>query len=258
MAYNVATVIAGEFEADGRLHLLIRYTGNAGELPIDLPFYLGQGTAPGNDLVRGAAMNTLAILNTSLTTRNSFTLPLVLDTTTPLPTATPPKVLTTYMAASAPFTPGATPQDVFTITGSATKAVTIVRAGISTTQTTAGVNTWHLLRRSTANSAGTSAAVTAVPTDDDFAAATATVLQYTANPTAGILVGRVWTGRLSSPLVTTAGAGNPIIEVPTSDGRSGGQPLVLTGTGDVLAWNFNGVALPAGLSVTAYVWWTEQ
>lgn len=157
------------------------------------------------------------------------------------------------MAASLPFTPGATPQDVFTLTGSATRNVSIIGAGISTQQTTAGVNAWNLLRRSTANSGGTSAAVAAVANDRTLPAATATVLQYTANPTAGTLVGRLWSGRVSSPAPGTSGVGN--VNVTLELGSSGTK---LAGVTDVLAFNFNGAALPAGLSVTAWFAWMES
>ena len=38
----------------------------------------------------------------------------------------------TYMAASSAFTPGTTPQDVFTITGNATTNVYVLKMGLST------------------------------------------------------------------------------------------------------------------------------
>jgi len=36
-----------------------------------------------------------------------------------------------------------------------------------------------------------------------------------------------------------------------------GRFVTLTGTTDVVAWSLGGIALPAGLSVQASVWWTE-
>ena len=109
------------------------------------------------------------------------------------------------------------------------------------------------MRRSTANSGGTSAAVAAVPTNDIYPAATASVLQYTANPTAGTLIGRVWGGRVPSPAPATVIGAN-VLQAITFDRTNG----ALTGTADVLAWNFNGAVLPAGLSVVAYFWWIEN
>lgn len=255
MAYTIATLVFAAQEADGRLHLEIRYTGDAGETPINKPFYVAQGTTPPAHLVRAEAMSQLAILNQGRTLVNTFLpqLPLLLDTTTALPSP-PASTFGSYFAASLPFTPGATPQDVFTIQGSATKQVTINGSGIVTSQTTAGVNNWFLLARSTPNTGGTSAAVPAVRTLAGFNAATASVLQYTANPTAGTLVGRIWSGRVSSSAPATAGMGTANIDL---SGLLQRNQLTLRST-DSLAWNFNGVALPAGLSVMAWVAWTEN
>ena len=111
------------------------------------------------------------------------------------------------MAASSAFTPGATPQDVFTITGNGTTNVYVLKMGISTIQTTEGVNAWYLAKRSTANSGGTPATVTPVPVQSGNFAAGATVKQYTANPTAGTLIANLWNGWLNSPKAATAGVG---------------------------------------------------
>jgi|SRR6185312_570117 len=160
----------------------------------------------------------------------------------------------TFRATSGAFTPGATPQDVFTITGNSTTNVYVQKMGISTTQTTAGLNAWYVAKRSTANSGGTSSAATVVPLNANYSAH-ATVLEYTGNPTAGTLIGNVWGAWVDSPAVAAAGVGNVIVEVDFQSML--GQPLALLSTADVLAWNFNGAALPGGLSVIAYVQWVE-
>ena len=178
MAYNTAAVMAAVNETDGRTRLDIQYTGNAGEPPVMQSIWINQASAPGANYVRGQAMNYIAQLNTNRGVITALpALPFVLDTTTALPA---PSVYGAYMAASLPFTvTGATPQDLFTITGSSTKTISVIKTGIVTTQTTAGSNNWFLAKRSTASTGGTSAAVTAVPTDDTYPAATASVLQYT-------------------------------------------------------------------------------
>lgn len=162
----------------------------------------------------------------------------------------------TYAAVSTAFTPGATPVDIFTITGSTTSNVYVQKMGISCTQGAAGVNPFFIAKRSAANTVGTSAAPGIVPYDSNNPAATATVLQYTVNPTAGALVGYVWGGWVDSPVITTAGVGGVITEVDFVTAY--GQPLALLSAAEVLAWNFKGAALPAGLSVVAYVVWTES
>lgn len=162
----------------------------------------------------------------------------------------------TYMACSSAFTPGATPQDIFSITGNATTNVYVQKMGISTTQTTEGVNAWFLAKRSTANSGGTSASVTAVPMQSGNAAAAATLLQYTANPTAGTLIANMWAAWLNSPKVSTAGIGG-LQGLELDFETMYGQPIALLSAAQVLAWNFGGNALPAGLSVLAWAQWFE-
>lgn len=163
----------------------------------------------------------------------------------------------TYMAASSAFTPGATPQDVFTITGNANTNVYVQKIALSSTQGTAGINEWLLLKRSAANSGGTNASVTAIPLNSKSAPADATVLQYTGNATAGASVGQLWAGWVNSPIVTTAGIGDYQGIIVDFESMYG-QPLALLSAAEVLAWNFGGAALPSGLSVLAWVQWFEM
>jgi hypothetical protein len=248
MSYNAATVILVDQENDGRLRVDIQYTGDAGEPTVVKQVYVLQSQPTPGYFIRGEAMEQIARLNNTRTIIGTVPpLPFVLDITTPLPTNTPTPAVT-YMAASGPFTPGATPQDVFTLTGSATRNVTVIAAGIATQQTTAGVNYWSLGRRSTANAGGTSASVAAAPSG-----ATAEVLQYTANPTAGTPIARIWSGRVSSPAPASTGVGNSNVTL-----ELGRANIKLAGINDVLAFNFNGAALPAGLSVSAWFAWVEN
>lgn len=159
-----------------------------------------------------------------------------------------------YQATVNALTPPATPTDMVTITGSATRTVRIISWEISTIQNTAGINTYFLVKRSSANTGGTSAAVTAIPLDANDAAATATVRSYTANPTLGGTVGSIRATRLLSPAAATAQFGAWVWSFDTLNSK----PVVLRGTAQVLALNFNGAALPAGLSVSCSINWTEE
>lgn len=160
----------------------------------------------------------------------------------------------TYSATSAAFSSANTATDIFTITGSATKTVRINKISLSCTQTTAGYFDVFLVKRSTANTGGTSAAVTAVPNDSANSAATATVLSYTVNPTTGTLVGNVRGKKVFVPAPATAsGASDQDILF----GDANGQSLVLRGTAQVLAINFNAATLTGDLCI-AFVEWTEE
>lgn len=164
----------------------------------------------------------------------------------------------TYMAASGTFTPPATPTDMFTIIGSATKVIKILKIRVDAFETTAGNIVFYLKRYSTVNSAGTSTAVTPYPLDINNAAATATTKFYTANPTLGTLTGSL--DIIDIPIVTNGG---PSSAVATSSfffdfTNNLGQPLILRGTSDQISINFNGAAKPSGFTVGVTVMFTEE
>lgn len=160
-----------------------------------------------------------------------------------------------YAVGTGAFTPPATPTDIATIIGSATRTIYVTKMEVSTTQTTAGVNTWFVIKRSAANTGGTSATPTLVPLDSNNPAVTAVVRSYTANPTAlGASVGTVRTTRILSDAATTATQPAYVFDF-TNSGLSSG--IVLRGIAQTLSLNFNGAALPAGLSVMVNFEWIE-
>lgn len=170
----------------------------------------------------------------------------------------------TYMA-SATFTPAATPTDLVTIVGTATKTVRVWSFKITTTTTAAGSHQFALIKRSAANTTGTFVAGTAVPLDSANAAATATVGHYTANPGGlGNAVGTIITVRVVSPVVVPASfagivadAGYDLLSLWTS-GAPGYQAVTLRGIAQVLALNYGGAALVAGQTHAWHIMWTEE
>ena len=66
-------------------------------------------------------------------------------------------------AATALLASAATPTDIAILPGSASKTILVTKVIVSGTKTTAGLVDVLLIKRSTANSGGTSAAMTAVP-----------------------------------------------------------------------------------------------
>lgn len=166
-----------------------------------------------------------------------------------------PAIATTYSATSAiAFNAANNATDIFTITGSATKIIKVLRVGFSATQTTAGTANVLLVKRSTANSAGTSAAATAIPHDSNDVAATATVLNYTANPTVGTAVGTIRAYRAFIPAPATA---STVTYYEFTFGSLPEKAVVLRGTGQVLALNLNATTI-TGNAFTCFVEWTEE
>jgi hypothetical protein len=168
-----------------------------------------------------------------------------------------PSGLATYSAFAGPITSPASATDVFIINGAAAKIIKVWRIWVTTIQTTAGVNSWAILKRSTANTGGTAVATTKVPLDSSDAAASALVQHYTANPTTGTLVGNVWLGRVASPATATTGFAK---ELGTMVDFSilCGKPVVLSSAAEGLALNFLGVSPPTGMASICGVQWTEE
>jgi hypothetical protein len=160
----------------------------------------------------------------------------------------------TYHYFSAGNTPAATPTDVLTITGSATKTVRIKKIVLSGLATTAGQYVWLIVRRSSANTGGTSTAPTPLKHDVNDPAATATLTLYTVNPGAiGTQIGTVRGGRLFHN-VTTAQNDRLVFDFSTNQDKA----LILRGTSDIIAINGNSVALPAGATLDVEISWEED
>lgn len=159
----------------------------------------------------------------------------------------------TYSASVTGYAPYTTAVDIFSITGSATKTIKIKHISIDGTQTTASNINVLLIKRSTANSGGTPATLTAVPWNSNNAAATATVRTYGGNPTMGTTVGTIQSEKLFVPTITTSG--NEIkwnwYDVEKM------QPPTLIGTSQVLAINFNSATIVGG-NFNIDIVWTEE
>lgn len=157
----------------------------------------------------------------------------------------------TYGASIVGLVVPALATDVFTITGSATKTVKIVEIGIGGSASAAVNLNISVVKRSTANTLGTSTTPTVVPHDSNNAAGTAVVRAYTVNPTLGNTVGTLKTFK---PLIdsTTIAANNVLWQqqIPA-------QALVLRGTSEVIAINFNVTTITTPV-FNMYFVWTEE
>jgi hypothetical protein len=139
--------------------------------------------------------------------------------------------------------------DIFTIAGSATKIIRVTRITLTASQTTAAQRDLVLLRRSTANTAGTSSNPAKVSYDSTNSAATIT--SYTANPTLGTLVGNIRTRKVYIGTAT----GNSD-EAVFDFGTRPSQAVVLRGANEMLCLNLNGVTSSGNL-IDINIEWTE-
>lgn len=162
-------------------------------------------------------------------------------------------VRSTYSYASFANTPAATPTDILTLTGSASKTIRVTRIAIGGIAGTAGYLKIAVLRRSTANSAGTSTAPTAMKHDTNSDAASGVLALYTANPTTGTLVGVLHAGRVFLPLVTATGSYQWVWEAGRDE-----QAIVLRGATDILAINGQGDTVPASGVLDLDITWVEE
>lgn len=159
----------------------------------------------------------------------------------------------TYVASGTvvPVT-GAT--DLVTIIGSATKLVKLIRVVFSGTIATAAISgSVSIVKRSSADTAGTSTAPTIIPLDSSNAVVTAVLAAYTANPTLGTTVGTIWQAKY---LYVIAASGNPAIL--TIDFNQLGQAGTLRGVTQQLALNLNAVAFASAGSVDYSFVFTEE
>lgn len=113
-----------------------------------------------------------------------------------VPTSAPPPIqLSTFRAAvTALQAPLGGTGDLFCIQGSASRLIKVKQITVSGSDTTAQVYSFALVKRSTANSGGTSTVPVAVPLDttQNVTAATATLAAYTVVPSSpGTLVGNI-------------------------------------------------------------------
>lgn len=167
--------------------------------------------------------------------------------------STLPVVRSTYTAAVT-VTPASSATDFLTVAGSASKTVRIQRAQCSGTAASTATGTLVALKRSAANTGGTSSSATAVSYDSGYANASASVLTFTTNPTTGALVGNL----RSSAIVVTATTSSAGVQPVTFDFGGEQSGVVLRGAAQVFALNGAAASFPASTSLLCNVIWTEE
>ena len=162
----------------------------------------------------------------------------------------------TFRYVAQDITPVATATDVLVLTGSATKVIRVTKVEVVGTATTASIYDHYIVKRTTANTGGTSTNVTAAKSDSADDAQTAALALYTANPSA------VGTGIAieahKTYLSASATPGAAALPSSYEFGVRNDKAIVLRGTSESLAINFNGQAVPTGASLYLSFEWTED
>lgn len=163
----------------------------------------------------------------------------------------------TYSAGSATFSPSVTAGDIMAIFGSATKTVRVKRVALSGRASAASQLDVALIKRTTAFSSSTSAALNSVQHDTTInSTASAQIVTYSSSgSTAGF--GGI-TLRTQQANVSAAGSGGAAVPVEWHFGDVNDQALVLRSTSEALALNLVGSTAPSGIVLNVWAEWTEE
>lgn len=168
-------------------------------------------------------------------------------------------VVPTYHAVGVAIAIGTAPTDVSCITGSATKVIRLKKVRLSGTAGTAINISVYLTKHIVANTGGTPATGTALPTaypmDSTNPTVSATLQAYTANPTIADAASTVINaGTLFLPVTSTA-TGQSAVVFDWSEGGIALQGPILRGIAQQVCVNLNGVTAPStGLLNVQWVW----
>jgi hypothetical protein len=158
-----------------------------------------------------------------------------------------PDTTTASYHASANVASATSATDIAVMPGNATNTVLLTRVVVSCTQTTAGIITLQLIKRSTADTSGTSANMTAVADDSNYSAAVSVPKTYTANPTAGTAVGNLDTVLVGCMATGTTSPNDIYIFRPQ-------KPIILRGTAQQVCVNLNGTTVTGGSFDVTFEW----
>lgn len=168
-------------------------------------------------------------------------------------------VVPTYHAVGVAIAIGTAPTDVSCITGSATKTIRLKKVRLSGTAGTAINISAYLTKHIVANTGGTPATGTALPTaypmDSTNPTVTATLQAYTANPTIADAASTVINAATLFLPVTSTATGQGAVVFDWAEGGIALQGPILRGIAQQVCVNLNGVTAPSsGLLNVQWVW----
>jgi hypothetical protein len=162
----------------------------------------------------------------------------------------------TFSAGVVGLVAAAAGTDIFTITGAKDRKIKVLRLEVSGIATASQAIPFSVVKRSTANTGGTSTTPNVVAHEAIAGlTASATVRAYTANPGAlGTLVGTIQAKRGT---LLTASAGSPASPTPFDFTTAGTKFPTLVNENEVIALNYGG-STAAGNALDIFVTWTEE
>jgi hypothetical protein len=162
----------------------------------------------------------------------------------------------TFRYVASDVSPVATATDVLVLSGSSSKVIRVTKVSINGTATAASIYDHYVIKRTAANTGGTSTSKTAAQSDSSDAAQTATLLQYSANPSA-LGTGIAFEGN-KTYLAASTTPGAAALPFVYTYGNRNDKAIVLRGTSESLAINFGGQAVPSGANLYISIEWTED
>lgn len=227
------------------LHLRIRKRASA-----PVPLITSTGTYSVVPAGYGVVRVHITALTASCTVQADGSIGINYTETSPEPRATYSAAVTGLVAASAAT-------DVFGISGLTGHTIRITRICVTGRATAAASEDVLLIKRSVADTGGTPGTTpVAVPNTSASVAASATLVDYTANPTVGTAVGNAGAKQLFLGNLTTGQPG-PSACWDWSAGARSEQELMLTSAAEQLVVNLNG-ATNSGNLHNVEVSWTEE
>lgn len=154
-----------------------------------------------------------------------------------------------YTASTMNVTSASTAGDIAALCGNAGTTVMVYGLRLSCTETTAGIINVTVLKRSTAYG-GAWSTMTATADDSNYGLVQSTGIFFTANPTAGTLVGHLDNVKLGCMAPGTATA-NDIYIAPASWRV---KPIILRGATQCLAVNLENQTVTGGLFSVGFDW----
>lgn len=160
----------------------------------------------------------------------------------------------TYGSTRQAFAPASSATDIAQLCGSSSKLIRVTKITFGGRATAVTSGDLILVKRSTANTGGTSTTPTKVPYDASAGAAAATFTAYTANPTLGTSLGSVLSQQFTLANLTT-GLGNS--DIVWTFGDRPATALILRAATQCVSLSLGQATYSGGLVDVSFEW-TEE